>query len=83
LLATWQIWATTGLPGLDLPPARATAGIDAEDHQPELDGDQQPRAQRRGRELEQLTAAGRTEALAELSGRYTRPPSQSYDRLAE
>jgi hypothetical protein len=30
-----------------------------------------------------LTAAGRTDALAELSGRDTRPPTQSYDPLAE
>jgi hypothetical protein len=38
-----QICAITGLSGLDLPPARLTAGIDAEDHQPERDDDQQSR----------------------------------------
>jgi hypothetical protein len=38
-LAAWRIFVITALSGLDLAPARLTAGIDAEDHQPDRDGD--------------------------------------------
>src|SRR5579863_2609498 len=84
---TWprhvQNFVLAALSGLDLAPARLAAGIDAEDHQPERDGDEQSRAQRRSRELEQRPVDTLRLLRAEAdSGVDKEPPRDTEDHSA-